>query len=70
MPMAICSLHSLGRGFERSGFREHDTLTADLAVLAVVDLDARQNKVETPSGGHWVGSVQRARRPIAAEKNI
>jgi hypothetical protein len=52
-PSAVISLHALARAIERSGLRDHDLLTAELAVLASAPADGEE--VATPSGGYWIG---------------
>jgi hypothetical protein len=55
-PVAVISLHALGRWFERSRLREHEALIAAVAVL--VDTDETIDRVPTSSsGGFWLGAV-------------
>jgi hypothetical protein len=56
-PVACVSLHAMGRWFERSGLREHEALTAALAVL--VETDESLERVNTRDG-FWLGGVVEA----------
>jgi hypothetical protein len=57
-PIATVSLHALARRIERNVERDHTALVRDLAVL--VESDEASERVDAPSGGHWLGGVIRA----------
>jgi hypothetical protein len=53
---AILTLHCLARWFQRTGNRDYTTLINDIAALS--DAPAEEDKVPTPTGFFWLGSVK------------